>query len=50
MERNDEITVATTATRKPWVTPALIASDVQDTANNQLPTFRESTTPTDRPS
>ncbi|WP_156442637.1 MULTISPECIES: hypothetical protein [unclassified Sphingomonas] len=52
MERNDEakITVATTATRKPWMAPALIASDVQDTANNQLPTFIESTTPTDRPS
>ncbi|WP_422055915.1 hypothetical protein [Sphingomonas sp.] len=36
--------------RKPWVAPALIASDVQDTANNNLPTFIESTTPTDRPS
>jgi hypothetical protein len=38
------------ACRKPWVAPALIASDVQDTANNQLPTFIESTSPTDRPS
>jgi hypothetical protein len=36
--------------RKPWVAPALIASDVQDTASNQLPTFIESTVPTDRPS
>lgn len=36
--------------RKPWVAPALITSDVLDTANNQLPTFIESTTPTDRPS
>jgi hypothetical protein len=35
---------------KPWVAPQIISSDARDTASNALPTFIESTVPTDRPS
>ena len=35
---------------KPWVAPQIISSKASDTASNALPTFIESTVPTDRPS
>lgn len=35
---------------KPWVAPKIISSNASDTASDQLPTFLESTVPTDRPS
>lgn len=37
-------------TLKPWVAPQIISSKASDTASNELPTFLESTVPTDRPS
>lgn len=39
-----------TGTRKPWTAPQIISSEASETASNQLPTFFESTVPTDRPS
>lgn len=36
--------------RRVWVAPQIITSAAADTAANQLPTFLESTVPTDRPS
>ena len=35
---------------KPWVAPQIISSNARDTASNALPTYIESTVPTDRPS